>query len=68
MMEARMPPGFRFHPRDDELVRDYLLNKLSGRAHGGAAIVDVDLNKCEPWDLPGLYIFRSTSYSPSPIQ
>ena len=62
MMEARMPPGFRFHPRDDELVRDYLLNKLAGRAHGGAAIVDVDLNKCEPWDLPGLYIFRSTSY------
>ncbi|XP_039817260.1 NAC domain-containing protein 21/22-like [Panicum virgatum] len=52
MMEARMPPGFRFHPRDDELVLDYLLNKLSGRAHGGAAIVDVDLNKCEPWDLP----------------
>jgi len=52
MMEARLPPGFRFHPRDDELVLDYLLNKLSGRAHGGAAIVDVDLNKCEPWDLP----------------
>jgi len=52
MMEARMPPGFRFHPRDDELVLDYLLNKLSGRAHGGAAIVDVDINKCEPWDLP----------------
>jgi hypothetical protein len=55
MMEARMPPGFRFHPRDDELVLDYLLHKLSGRGHrGGAAIVDVDLNKCEPWDLPGL--------------
>ena len=55
MMEARMPPGFRFHPRDDELVLDYLLHKLSGRGHrgGGAAIVDVDLNKCEPWDLPG---------------
>ncbi|PUZ50470.1 hypothetical protein GQ55_6G060800 [Panicum hallii var. hallii] len=52
MMEARMPPGFRFHPRDDELVLDYLLHKLSGRAHGGAAMVDVDLNKCEPWDLP----------------
>ncbi|WVZ94625.1 hypothetical protein U9M48_040494 [Paspalum notatum var. saurae] len=55
MMEARMPPGFRFHPRDDELVLDYLLHKLSGRGHGAsgaAAIVDVDLNKCEPWDLP----------------
>ncbi|TVU02101.1 hypothetical protein EJB05_52467, partial [Eragrostis curvula] len=57
-MEARMPPGFRFHPRDDELVLDYLLHKLSGhgRAPCGVAMVDVDLNKCEPWDLPGLYI------------
>ncbi|CAO2200881.1 unnamed protein product [Urochloa humidicola] len=52
MMEARMPPGFRFHPRDEELVLDYLLHKLSGHAHGGAAMIDVDLNKCEPWDLP----------------
>ncbi|CAL5007768.1 unnamed protein product [Urochloa decumbens] len=52
MMEARMPPGFRFHPRDEELVLDYLLHKLSGHAQGGAAMIDVDLNKCEPWDLP----------------
>ncbi|AQK40917.1 NAC domain-containing protein 21/22-like isoform 2 [Zea mays] len=54
MMEARMPPGFRFHPRDDELVMDYLLQKLSGHGHhaGAAIVVDVDLNKCEPWDLP----------------
>ncbi|CAL4997304.1 unnamed protein product [Urochloa decumbens] len=52
MMEARMPPGFRFHPRDDELVLDYLLHKLSGHSQGGTAMIDVDLNKCEPWDLP----------------
>ncbi|KAK3122929.1 hypothetical protein QOZ80_8AG0620520 [Eleusine coracana subsp. coracana] len=53
-MEAIMPPGFRFHPRDDELVLDYLLQKLSGRDHsnGGVAMVNVDLNKCEPWELP----------------
>ncbi|KAJ1272822.1 hypothetical protein BS78_06G231400 [Paspalum vaginatum] len=57
MMEARLPPGFRFHPRDDELVLDYLCRKLSGGgarggAYGGIAMVDVDLNKCEPWELP----------------
>ncbi|TVU14824.1 hypothetical protein EJB05_38317 [Eragrostis curvula] len=57
MMEARLPPGFRFHPRDDELVLDYLCRKLSGTggggvAYGGIAMVDVDLNKCEPWELP----------------
>ncbi|RRT34279.1 hypothetical protein B296_00054786 [Ensete ventricosum] len=57
MVEAELPPGFRFHPRDDELVCDYLAVKLAGGGgrgsiHGSAVMVDVDLNKCEPWDLP----------------
>ncbi|CAL9098652.1 NAC domain-containing protein 21/22-like [Musa acuminata AAA Group] len=57
MVEARLPPGFRFHPRDDELVCDYLERKVSGEngnggMHGWPVIVDVDLNKCEPWELP----------------
>uniref|UniRef100_A0A0E0PE56 NAC domain-containing protein n=1 Tax=Oryza rufipogon TaxID=4529 RepID=A0A0E0PE56_ORYRU len=54
MMEANLPPGFRFHPRDEELVVDYLYHKLSGGGefYGGVAMVDVDLNKCEPWELP----------------
>ncbi|WOL03389.1 NAC domain-containing protein [Canna indica] len=54
-MEARLPPGFRFHPRDDELVCDYLMKKVSGSGGSGAChpmLLDVDLNKCEPWDLP----------------
>ena len=64
MVEARLPPGFRFHPRDDELVLDYLAKKLGGGAgpggpvvvsiYGCPTMVDVDLNKCEPWDLPGM--------------
>ena len=54
MVEAELPPGFRFHPRDQELVLDYLCRKLSGRGAGvGVDMVDVDLNKCEPWELPG---------------
>ncbi|RWV99624.1 hypothetical protein GW17_00037460 [Ensete ventricosum] len=50
-----MPPGFRFHPRDDELVCDYLMKKVSGNSsiYGCPMMIDVDLNKCEPWDLPG---------------
>jgi hypothetical protein len=36
------------HPRDDELVLDYLLHMLSGG--------DVIHNKCEPWNLPRLWI------------
>eukprot|EP00249_Psilotum_nudum_P036767 c8674_g1_i1 orf=1-279(-) len=47
-----LPPGFRFHPTDDELVTYYLANKVQNNAFTGAAIADIDLNKCEPWDLP----------------
>ena len=35
MVEARLPPGFRFHPRDDELVLDYLAKKLGCGGGGG---------------------------------
>ncbi|CAL9086750.1 unnamed protein product [Musa acuminata var. zebrina] len=54
MVEAKLPPGFRFHPRDDELVCDYLAAKAAGGSteSGSMMMVDVDLNKCEPWDLP----------------
>ncbi|URE37511.1 NAC domain-containing protein 21 [Musa troglodytarum] len=58
MVEAKLPPGFRFHPRDDELICDYLAAKLAGDGGVGfrgwpIMVEDVDLNKCEPWDLPG---------------
>ncbi|KAI3407877.1 NAC domain-containing protein, partial [Psidium guajava] len=54
-MEAgnRLPPGFRFHPTDEELITYYLTPKVSDRSFTSKAIVDVDLNKWEPWDLPG---------------
>ncbi|OWM77251.1 protein CUP-SHAPED COTYLEDON 2-like [Punica granatum] len=49
-----LPPGFRFHPTDEELLTCYLISKISHpNSTGAAALVDVDLNKCEPWDLPG---------------
>ncbi|CAA6671807.1 unnamed protein product [Spirodela intermedia] len=52
MMEAKLPPGFRFHPRDEELICDYLARRVAGDGDGVPMMVDVDLNKCEPWDLP----------------
>ncbi|PAN46093.1 hypothetical protein PAHAL_9G162900 [Panicum hallii] len=52
-MEEGLPPGFRFHPTDEELVTYYLTRKVSDFAFATRAIADVDLNKCEPWDLPG---------------
>lgn len=49
-----LPPGFRFHPTDEELVVYYLTNKVVNGIVPVHAISDVDLNKCEPWDLPGM--------------
>ncbi|XAR69624.1 hypothetical protein NMG60_11001287 [Bertholletia excelsa] len=51
--EETLPPGFRFHPTDEELITYYLINKISDSTFTGRAIADVDLNKSEPWDLPG---------------
>lgn len=52
--ENRLPPGFRFHPTDEELITYYLTPKVSEKSFTSKAIADVDLNKCEPWDLPGI--------------
>ncbi|XP_075488249.1 NAC domain-containing protein 54-like [Primulina tabacum] len=47
-----LPPGFRFHPTDEELVAYYLDRKISGGIIELEVIPEVDLYKCEPWDLP----------------
>ncbi|PWZ34107.1 NAC domain-containing protein 100 [Zea mays] len=47
-----LPPGFRFHPSDFEIVSHYLKNKVHDRDYSCIAIADADLNKTEPWDLP----------------
>ncbi|CAI0408376.1 unnamed protein product [Linum tenue] len=47
-----LPPGFRFHPTDEELITYYLLKKVMDSTFSGRAIAEVDLNKCEPWHLP----------------
>lgn len=48
----QMPPGFRFYPTDEEIIIHYLLKKVMDRRFAALAIGEVDLNKCEPWDLP----------------
>ena len=50
--DAHLPPGFRFHPTDEELITYYLLKKVLDSNFSGRAIAEVDLNKCEPWELP----------------
>ena len=46
------PPGFRFHPTDEELISHYLYPKVSDSSFVSRAIGEVDLNKVEPWELP----------------
>ncbi|XP_058079404.1 NAC domain-containing protein 100-like [Magnolia sinica] len=47
-----LPPGFRFHPTDEEIITHYLTEKVLNTSFSARAIGVVDLNKCEPWDLP----------------
>ncbi|KAF4369469.1 hypothetical protein G4B88_029567, partial [Cannabis sativa] len=48
-----VPPGFRFHPTDEELLHYYLKKKVSFQKIDMEVIREVDLNKMEPWDLQG---------------
>lgn len=50
-----LPPGYRFHPTDEELIAFYLASKVFKPSNFdlGVNIAEVDLNRCEPWELPG---------------
>ena len=49
---SELPPGFRFHPTDEELISCYLSPKTLDANFSPNVVGEVDLNKCEPWDLP----------------
>jgi hypothetical protein len=56
-----LPPGFRFHPTDEELIQHYLRNRAGSTPCPVAIIADVDIYKFDPWDLPcELASIRST--------
>ncbi|KAL1217048.1 NAC domain-containing protein [Cardamine amara subsp. amara] len=46
-----IPPGFRFHPTDEELVGYYLKKKVASQRIDLDVIREIDLYKIEPWDL-----------------
>ncbi|KAF3497629.1 hypothetical protein DY000_02054777 [Brassica cretica] len=51
---SHVPPGFRFHPTDEELVDYYLRKKVASKRIEIDFIKDIDLYKIEPWDLQEL--------------
>lgn len=56
-----LPLGFRFHPKDEELVNHYLKNKMTGRIKSEVEVIpEIDVCKCEPWELPGTPILYSS--------
>ncbi|RCV29323.1 hypothetical protein SETIT_6G003700v2 [Setaria italica] len=46
-----VPPGFRFHPTEEELVGYYLARKVAAQKIDLDIIREVDLYRIEPWDL-----------------
>ncbi|GAB2233120.1 hypothetical protein Droror1_Dr00002336 [Drosera rotundifolia] len=53
----QLPPGFRFHPTDEELIVHYLKRKAASTPLPVAIIADIDLYKFDPWELPAKAIF-----------
>ncbi|XP_004509344.1 NAC domain-containing protein 37 [Cicer arietinum] len=51
MKESVVPPEFRFHPTDGELVDYYLRKKVASQNIDLDVIKDIDLYRIEPWDL-----------------
>ncbi|KAG8389690.1 hypothetical protein BUALT_Bualt01G0005000 [Buddleja alternifolia] len=50
-MESCVPPGFRFHPTEEELVGYYLKRKVNSLKIDLDVIIDIDLYRIEPWDI-----------------
>lgn len=62
MAQAMLPPGFRFHPTDEELILYYLKRKVMGKHCHFMAISEVELYKFSPWDLPGTLTLLKSLY------
>ncbi|XP_073113657.1 NAC domain-containing protein 2-like [Elaeis guineensis] len=52
-----LPPGFRFHPTDEELILHYLKNRAASVPCPVSIIAEVDIYKFDPWDLPAKAMF-----------
>nr|QJD55561.1 transcription factor NAC10 [Fagopyrum tataricum] len=49
---TNLPPGFRFHPTDEELIIHYLKNQAMSKPCPSTIIPEVDIYKFDPWQLP----------------
>ncbi|KAL3845512.1 hypothetical protein ACJIZ3_002915 [Penstemon smallii] len=56
-VDMQLPPGFRFHPTDEELVKHYLCRKCASQSISVPIIKEIDLYKFNPWQLPDLALY-----------
>ncbi|KAI6673528.1 hypothetical protein NL676_001434 [Syzygium grande] len=61
-LQPNLPPGFRFHPTDEELILHYLRKKVTSTPLPVSIIAEVDLYKFDPWELPGKAAFGETEW------
>ncbi|XP_030528922.1 NAC domain-containing protein 17-like [Rhodamnia argentea] len=57
--KSSWPPGFRFHPTDEELVLYYLKRKICRRKLRLNIISELDVYKWDPEELPGQSLLKS---------
>ncbi|XP_051213607.1 NAC domain-containing protein 58 [Lolium perenne] len=57
-----LPPGFRFHPTDEELILHYLRNRAASAQCPVPIIADVDIYKFDPWDLPSQAVYGDNEW------
>ncbi|KAK6942835.1 NAC domain [Dillenia turbinata] len=58
----QLPPVFRFHPADKELVVHYLRNKVFPAPIPASIIVELDLYKYKPWELQKKSLFGENEW------
>ncbi|CAI0396243.1 unnamed protein product [Linum tenue] len=57
--DFKWPPGFRFHPTDEEMILYYLKRKICRRKLRLNVISELDVYKWDPEDLPGLSLLKT---------
>ncbi|XP_076884870.1 NAC transcription factor 32-like [Bidens hawaiensis] len=66
--DLNLPPGFRFHPTDEELIVHYLRRKSQSTPETLTVpppppiIASVDLYKHDPWHLPQMALFGTKEW------
>ncbi|XP_075649389.1 uncharacterized protein LOC142619911 isoform X2 [Castanea sativa] len=50
-LSLELPPGYRFSPKDKELIEDFLKPKITGNDKKIYFVTEIEFYEHEPWDL-----------------